>query len=214
MPRDGETEVKSEDDGKRRRLESDDVEIRYERAKLEHEEAQKKMDRREREMLAEIDDLDNELKKARERMQVEMEGLGHEVNKSRDRFEAVREEKVTEEANRISSSEAEAHKNVEAPETKRPVPTLTNSQIKAMKLTAIVRHLDKSEPHEDWYQRQMDNRGECSSLRGKLRKFARANPGHPATTHWEETGKWEPPNEEVLFALMDLIKSIIVKSGW
>ena len=45
--------------------------------------------------------------------------------------------------------------------------------------------------------------------RAKLRKFAQANPEHPAIAHWCTTNKWAPPNEEVLYLMIDLIKTMI-----
>ena len=79
-------------------------------------------------------------------------------------------------------------------------------------ITALVRLLDKLEPGKKYFERQADSRDECSKLRGKLRKFARANPKHPAVTHWVKTRNWEPPDRKTLAALMDLVKEMIDKT--
>jgi hypothetical protein len=76
-------------------------------------------------------------------------------------------------------------------------------------ITAIVRYMDELEPDRGWYDRQRDSRGECSILRGKLRRFARSHPRSLATRHWLETGKWQPPDGEALSELVGLIKTMI-----
>ena len=76
-------------------------------------------------------------------------------------------------------------------------------------ITEIIHYMDELEPDEHYYARQADSRGECSRTRRKLRKFAKQNPGHPATEHWIETNKWQPPDEKTLNALIELIKTMI-----
>ena len=76
-------------------------------------------------------------------------------------------------------------------------------------ITAIIRLMDVLEPGHFWYDRQKDTRGECSKTRAKLRKFARANPDHPAIAHWCITKKWAPPNVEVLYLMIQLMKEMI-----
>lgn len=76
-------------------------------------------------------------------------------------------------------------------------------------ITEVIRFMDKLEPDQGHYQLQADSRGECSGTRGKLRRFARKNPDHPAIRHWVATRKWQPPDTESLFALMELIKTMI-----
>lgn len=73
----------------------------------------------------------------------------------------------------------------------------------------IIRYMDQVEPDKNYYERQEDSRGQASKTRGKVRKFARENPDHPAVRHWIQTSKWQPPDQESLFALMDLIKTMI-----
>jgi len=76
-------------------------------------------------------------------------------------------------------------------------------------ITAIIHYMDELEPDEDYYRRQADNRGECSKIRKKLRKFAKKNPSHPAIKYYVETKDWQPPDEATLNALIDLIKTMI-----
>jgi|AntRauTorckE5430_2_1112549.scaffolds.fasta_scaffold17970_1 chitodextrinase len=76
-------------------------------------------------------------------------------------------------------------------------------------ITAIVKHMDDLEPNARYYTRQQDTRGECSKTRGKLRKFAKANPDHPAIAHWVLTKNWQPPDQVALDHLIALIKTMI-----
>ena len=73
----------------------------------------------------------------------------------------------------------------------------------------IIHYMDELEPDQDYYERQQDSRGGCSGTRGKLRKFAKKEPDHPAVNHWVETKQWEPPNAASLHALIELIKTMI-----
>jgi len=75
----------------------------------------------------------------------------------------------------------------------------------------IIRYMDQLEPSENYYDRQKDTKGGSSKTRGKLRNFAKSYPTNLAVMHWVETGKWQPPNEEVLAALMEVLKNIINK---
>ena len=76
---------------------------------------------------------------------------------------------------------------------------------------AINRFMDQLEPAEDYYTRQMDNRGGCSKIRSKLRKYARmeGNEANLAVAHWLETSTWQPPNHKTLSALVSLLRSMI-----
>jgi hypothetical protein len=76
-------------------------------------------------------------------------------------------------------------------------------------IDAIIRFMDRIEPGNNYFKRQQDSRAGCSGTRGKLRKFARRNPSHPAVVHWVEREKWEPPDPKSLMALMELIKKMI-----
>ena len=76
-------------------------------------------------------------------------------------------------------------------------------------ITNIIKYMDKLEPDKNYFGRQVDGRGECSRTRLKLRNHARKHPDDPATSHWCQTGKWEPPNQDVLDNLMALIKTMI-----
>lgn len=76
-------------------------------------------------------------------------------------------------------------------------------------IDGIIRLMDKLEPDQGYFDRQADSRGGCSGTRGKLRKFARKNPGHAAVRHWVETSSWQPPNETAFRALVELLKTMI-----
>ncbi|KAL9190424.1 hypothetical protein ACHAXT_007635 [Thalassiosira profunda] len=84
---------------------------------------------------------------------------------------------------------------------------LVQFQIASMpsSIREVVRLMDKLEPGREYYLRQEDCRGECSKLRGKLRKLR----GDLGVAHWTETGNWKPPNKEALSALMLLIRKTI-----
>ena len=83
-----------------------------------------------------------------------------------------------------------------------PVPDVMPTSI-----SEICRYIDKYiDP--GFYERQQDNRGECSSTRGKLRKFAKKEPTHLSIRHWVETKNWEPPSEEAFFALVDKVQEV------
>ncbi|CAB9514421.1 expressed unknown protein [Seminavis robusta] len=73
----------------------------------------------------------------------------------------------------------------------------------------VIRLMDQLEPGMNYYERQADNRGECSKIRKKLRDFAQKEPDHPGIAHWVETKKWKPPNLESLRALIELLKTKI-----
>jgi len=72
--------------------------------------------------------------------------------------------------------------------------------------------MDELEPGQEYYNRQADSRGGCSGTRGKLRKFAKKNPDHPAVRHWVETNSWRSPDAATLFCLIDLIKTMIISA--
>jgi len=76
-------------------------------------------------------------------------------------------------------------------------------------IDGIIRLMDELEPDQGYFDRQADNRGGCSGTRGKLRAFARKNPGHAAVEHWVETGSWQPPNETTFHVLAELLKTMI-----
>jgi len=76
-------------------------------------------------------------------------------------------------------------------------------------ITEIIHYMDELEPDKHYYARQADSRGECSKTRKKLRNFAKNNPDHLATKHWLESKNWQPPDQEALNALIDLIKTMI-----
>lgn len=76
-------------------------------------------------------------------------------------------------------------------------------------IIAILKYMDELEPNARYFTRQQDTRGECSKTRGKLRKFARANPDHPAIAHWVQTKNWQPPDQVSLNHLIALIKTMI-----
>lgn len=76
-------------------------------------------------------------------------------------------------------------------------------------IDAIIRYMDTIEPGANYHRLQQDSRGGCSGTRGKLRKFARKKPEHPAVRHWIETSNWAPPNKETLNAMIDLLKTMI-----
>jgi hypothetical protein len=61
-------------------------------------------------------------------------------------------------------------------------------------IDGIIHFMDEQEPDQGYYERQQDNRGGCSGIRGKIRKYAKKNPSHPAVKHWIETKRWEPPD--------------------
>lgn len=67
---------------------------------------------------------------------------------------------------------------------------------------------DHGQAPQHYYCRQEDSRKGCSNSRGKLRKFAKANPDHPAVAHWIQTNQWEPPNQQAR-DLMILIRDMI-----
>jgi len=71
------------------------------------------------------------------------------------------------------------------------------------------RREQKIHPGQDYFERQADSRNGCSKTRGKLRKFAKKNPDHPAVKHWIATSKWQPPDKATLHAMMELIKTMI-----
>ena len=73
----------------------------------------------------------------------------------------------------------------------------------------VIRLMDTLQPGCRYYTRQKDSRGECSGLRGKLRKYARANKDKLGVAHWVETKNWEPPSNEALSALMVLSRDMI-----
>ena len=64
----------------------------------------------------------------------------------------------------------------------------------------VIRLMDKLQPNRQYYKRQQDSRGECSKIRGKLRKYANANKHKMGVSHWIQTNKWKPPDEETLRA--------------
>ena len=76
-------------------------------------------------------------------------------------------------------------------------------------IDGIIRYMDKLEPGEYYYDRQKDRRGGCSNTRGKLRNWANLNPTNIAVMHYVETRKWQPPNEEVLLAMVNELKNLI-----
>ena len=76
-------------------------------------------------------------------------------------------------------------------------------------LEDIIKHMDELEPDKNYYERQADARNKCSKTQKKLRDFANKNPDHEAIRHWVDTKKWQPPDEETLTALMELIKTMI-----
>lgn len=90
-------------------------------------------------------------------------------------------------------------------DTTLPVPEVMPSSI-----SDVCRYIDK---HIDngFYERQQDNRGECSSTRAKLRNFAKKNPTDLAIRHWKETGNWQPPTEEAFFALVEKVQEVCNK---
>jgi len=79
-------------------------------------------------------------------------------------------------------------------------------------ISDVIRLMDKLQPNRQYYKRQQDSRGECSKIRGKLRKYANANKDKLGVSHWIETNKWKPPDEEALSALMVIIRDMIDKS--
>lgn len=76
----------------------------------------------------------------------------------------------------------------------------------------IIHLMDVLQPNRQYYSRQEDSRGECSKMRGKLRKYANANEDKLGVAHWVETKNWKPPSNEALSALMVLIRDMIDKS--
>ena len=79
-------------------------------------------------------------------------------------------------------------------------------------ISDVIRLMDKLQPNMQYYKRQQDSRGECSKIRGKLRKYANANKDKMGVSHWIQTNKWKPPDEETLSALMVIIRDMIDKS--
>ena len=109
------------------------------------------------------------------------------------------------------------------PTKKRPAATESATPAKKMQLAlapaaagadlssldsidAILRHMDKLEPSQGYFDRQKDSKGGCSGTRGKLRKLAKRDPSLPGIAHWEKTGKWAPPDQSTLDALIALLK--------
>mmetsp|Transcript_18284 Transcript_18284/g.39523 ORF Transcript_18284/g.39523 Transcript_18284/m.39523 type:complete len:182 (+) Transcript_18284:142-687(+) len=95
-----------------------------------------------------------------------------------------------------------------------PTDPLVQFKIKTMpsSISDIIRLMDTLEPDRTYYVRQKDGRGECSKMRGKLRKYAKANEDKLGVAHWVETRNWKPPGNEALSALMILIRGMIDKS--
>ena len=78
-------------------------------------------------------------------------------------------------------------------------------------ISDVIRLMNKLQPDRQYYTRQQDSRGECSKIRGKLRKYANAHKHKKGVSHWIQTNKWKPPDEETLSALMVIIRDMIDK---
>lgn len=44
--------------------------------------------------------------------------------------------------------------------------------------------MDELQPNRQYYKRQQDSRGECSKIRGKLRKYASTHKDTMGVSHW------------------------------
>ena len=76
-------------------------------------------------------------------------------------------------------------------------------------LDAIIRYMDVLEPTKHYFEKHADSRNSCSQTRRKLQDFARAQPRHLAVAHWSLTGVWQPPNVQVLHAMIEILKEMI-----
>ena len=95
-----------------------------------------------------------------------------------------------------------------------PSDPLVQFKIKSMpsSISGVIRLMDVLHPGQNYYARQKDGRGECSKMRGKLRKYAKSNEKKLGVVHWVETKNWKPPNDEALSALMIIMRGMINKS--
>ena len=93
-------------------------------------------------------------------------------------------------------------------------PLIQFRKIKSMpsSISGVIRLMDVLHPGQNYYARQKDGRGECSKMRGKLRKYAKSNEKKLGVVHWVETKNWKPPNDEALSALMIIMRGMINKS--
>jgi hypothetical protein len=125
-----------------------------------------------------------------------------EASKKSTKKAPAKKRKAIEKTNTEAKSTKKAKK--QASETNK----VSNSSIPRT-LDDIIRLMDNMEPGRYYFDRQKDSRNGCSKTRKKLREYARKHEKDPAVKHWVETGKWEPPTEAALHALMDLIKTFV-----
>lgn len=82
-------------------------------------------------------------------------------------------------------------------------------------IDSIIKLMDKLEPGYNFYDRQVDGRGGCAIMRGKLRKHAtkvkKEQRKDIAVQHWIDTKDWCPPNKDALLAIIFRIKKSMPK---